>query len=231
MNKEEYLKEMMELKSGNVSAFSKYANVPYTTIRSILERGIENAKVQNVIDICKGLGITVESLVGFESSTISETSKIMIQLEKSRQTSTYRFASQQLDEQKSNVVEFSNKHIEIEIKGYVSAGRGEYLSDDARETVTISGPVPSDYDFAVKVNGDSMQPLLSDKQVIFIKKLVDCDDVRNNQIVIAKIGSDAYVKKISIDSKGIKLISLNKEYADINVTDVEDFKVFGTVII
>lgn len=63
MKKENELKKLMENKSGSVKAFSEEIGLAYTTVRSILERGILNAKVENVIKICKGLNIKPENIM------------------------------------------------------------------------------------------------------------------------------------------------------------------------
>lgn len=51
MTKEKDLKRLMELKSGSIKAFSEEIGLAYTTVRSILERGVFNAKVENVKNI------------------------------------------------------------------------------------------------------------------------------------------------------------------------------------
>lgn len=66
MTKEKELKRLMELKSGSIKAFSEEIGLAYTTVRSILERGVFNAKVENVIKICKGLNIKPEEIMDIE---------------------------------------------------------------------------------------------------------------------------------------------------------------------
>ncbi|UXU84601.1 helix-turn-helix domain-containing protein [Mammaliicoccus sciuri] len=70
MTKEKDLKRLMELKSGSVKAFSEEIGLAYTTVRSILERGVFNAKVENVIKICKGLNIKPEDIMEIEQPKI-----------------------------------------------------------------------------------------------------------------------------------------------------------------
>lgn len=53
----------MEVKSGNVRNFSIENEIPYTTVRSILERGVLNAKAETVFAICRALNISPETLV------------------------------------------------------------------------------------------------------------------------------------------------------------------------
>lgn len=72
MSKEKQLKVLMEKKSGSVKAFSEEIGLAYTTIRSILERGVFNSKVENIIKICKGLNIKPEDIMDldYEKSTL-----------------------------------------------------------------------------------------------------------------------------------------------------------------
>lgn len=62
MKRTEVLKQLIKDTGLNLKAFSEKAGIPYTTLRSMLERGIGNASVDNVIKICKALGITIEEL-------------------------------------------------------------------------------------------------------------------------------------------------------------------------
>lgn len=62
MQAEERIKELIIAKYGNVRAFSKESGISYTTIRSILERGIMNAKAENVFKICHLLGISPDTV-------------------------------------------------------------------------------------------------------------------------------------------------------------------------
>ena len=70
MTKEKDLKRLMELKSGSIKAFSEEIGLAYTTVRSILERGVFNAKLENVIKICKGLNIKPEEIMDIEQPQI-----------------------------------------------------------------------------------------------------------------------------------------------------------------
>jgi transcriptional regulator with XRE-family HTH domain len=43
-------------------AFAEKIGIPPTTLRSMLARGVGNASVDNVIKVCKGVGITTDEL-------------------------------------------------------------------------------------------------------------------------------------------------------------------------
>jgi transcriptional regulator with XRE-family HTH domain len=62
MTIEEQLKSLIVSRYSTVKQFSKEANIPYSTIDTILRRGILNASVDNIIRICQTLGISADAL-------------------------------------------------------------------------------------------------------------------------------------------------------------------------
>jgi phage repressor protein C with HTH and peptisase S24 domain len=120
----------------------------------------------------------------------------------------------------------------VDVLGAVSAGTGEWLTREQHEEVSVNNK-PPEYDFAVRVNGDSMTPLFSDGQIIYVNRVFETSEVRSNQFVIAELNGNAYVKKIvfSDNRRSCRLISLNKNYDDIVITVDDDFEVVGVVII
>ncbi|OKP76461.1 hypothetical protein A3842_17485 [Paenibacillus sp. P3E] len=62
MQRAEVLKKLIEETGLNIKAFAEKAGLPYTTLRSILMRGVGGASVDNVIKVCRALGITTEDM-------------------------------------------------------------------------------------------------------------------------------------------------------------------------
>lgn len=56
------LKELIIEKYGSLKRFCEVIGMPWTTLNSILNRGIENSNITNVMKITKELGIDTESL-------------------------------------------------------------------------------------------------------------------------------------------------------------------------
>ena len=71
MNKTDYIKELIQATGLSMKAFAKHCDIPYTTLRSMLERGIENASVNNVIKVCSKLKICIEELYGQDCNDIN----------------------------------------------------------------------------------------------------------------------------------------------------------------
>ncbi|HEC2172998.1 TPA: helix-turn-helix transcriptional regulator [Staphylococcus delphini] len=230
MEKEKHLKHLMEMKSGSVKAFSKDIGLAYTTVRSILERGVFNAKVDNVIKICKGLNIKPENLMDLDDTIISESITTLIKLTPPRQKRVLDFANEQLNEQNNKVLHINSHNViseEVAVYGYASAGTGETLIDGVEFTTQYNGHIPN-HDFALQVNGDSMEPMFEDKEIIFIDKT---KQINSGQIGIFVIDGEAYLKKVFISDKGIRLISLNSKYPDLFFDKNHDIEVAGKVIL
>lgn len=62
MTIEEKLKDLILNRYKSVLEFSNTADIPYTTVKSILSRGVGNASVNNIVKICKTLNISVDAL-------------------------------------------------------------------------------------------------------------------------------------------------------------------------
>ena len=173
--------------------------------------------------LAKTLNVSEAWLLGYDvpkedkENGVPSIESIYNQLDRPRKTKVYDFAEYQLREQNKR------PKTTIEIRGYVSAGTGEWLDDEIVDEVSYEGVIP-EHDFAVKVNGDSMLPLFEDGQVIFIKST---SDVRDGQIIVCQVNNEAFVKKLS----GNKLVSLNKKYEDISICDTDDFKIYGVVVL
>ena len=62
MTTEEKLKEYILTKYGTLQEFVEAVNLPYTTVKGIITRGILNSNSNNVFKICKTLNISADEL-------------------------------------------------------------------------------------------------------------------------------------------------------------------------
>lgn len=123
----------------------------------------------------------------------------------------------QLEQASATVVEASDSVPASRVLQYfhsVSAGAGEVLFDDVcTERITVPDrPQYRRVAYAVKVSGHSMEPLYHDKDILLVEPTCE---ISVGEIGIFNVNGQAYVKKLG---KG-KLISLNKGYNDIPLTE------------
>ena len=109
----------------------------------------------------------------------------------------------------------------------VSAGTGNFLEDSGYEMIEAPGYVPASADFALRVSGDSMEPLFQDGQVIWIKEQ---EVLNSGEIGIFVYSDDVYCKKLIDGDDGAYLRSMNPSYEDIKILDDFGFKTIGKVV-
>ena len=236
MTLEDKIRELINNKFGSVRQFALEADIPYTTVLSILDRGIMNSKTQNVLKMCKVLGIKTNNLLQIDESIIDEIINISSQLTPPRQHNVLNYAENQLDEQ-NGIVKLSG-YIKEDIPEYttsglygaLSAGTGQQIFDNPIEEVEIPTSIIPDepYDIMLKIVGDSMQPAFKDGEYVFIKLT---KDIRSGQFAAIIVDGEAYLKKVYIDDDCLRLVSLNKGYDDIIVDEMSDIEVVGTVVL
>ena len=109
----------------------------------------------------------------------------------------------------------------------VSAGSGNFLDESGYEEIEVPSYVPVAVDFALRVSGDSMNPLIQDGQVIWVKEQEVLD---SGEIGVFTYSGDVYCKKLIADGSRAYLRSLNPAYDDIEVLDDFGFSVIGKVV-
>lgn len=235
---EEDLKQLILSRYSSVKSFAEDNDMPYSTVRSILERGIMNANVENAIKICSALGIRPEIF-----SPLLDTNKenpqilsIYNKLEEDRQEKVLDFAQGQLEEQESSKVtsifdkfKDDENYITDYVEGLVAAGRGIFQDDNLHMEVRLrANDVPESYDTIAKVAGDSMEPLIEDNDLLFIKVTSQVDI---NGIGIFQVNGKNFVKKLKRDYNGAwYLQSLNNSYEEIYLTGDDDIRTIGEVV-
>jgi len=108
----------------------------------------------------------------------------------------------------------------------VSAGVGEYLDSDATSSDSIKINVTSQtatVGFAVRVNGDSMEPKFKNGDVLLVE---ETNSVEYGDLGIFILDGDGYFKKFM----GDRLRSLNPAYGDILLNQFDEAVCCGRVI-
>ncbi|HDK5667252.1 TPA: helix-turn-helix transcriptional regulator [Staphylococcus pseudintermedius] len=210
-------KKLAELINIKPSTLSDYLN-----LRSNPSHGV----IQRIADVF-GVGKSdIDTTYKDENSITS----IYDKLTPPRQKRVLDFANEQLNEQNNKVLHINSHNViseEVAVYGYASAGTGETLIDGVEFTTQYNGHIPN-HDFALQVNGDSMEPMFEDKEIIFIDKT---KQINSGQIGIFVIDGEAYLKKVFINEEGIRLVSLNSKYPDLHFDSSHDIKVAGKVIL
>ena len=173
----------------------------------------------------------------FNGIDIDQTEILTIfnQLDENRQEKVIDYATVLLNEQVSmkttTVLEkYKNDDYIIDyVEGLVAAGHGTFQEDNLHMEVKLRAEdVPDSYDTIAKVAGDSMEPLIEDNDLLFIKVTSQVDI---NSIGIFQINGKNFVKKLKRDYDGSwYLQSLNSGYEEIHLSENDDIRTIGEVV-
>ncbi len=231
------LKQIMSERKISQSELSRRTGIGRNSISDYLN-GKYEAKQDKVFELAKALNVNEAWLMGFDISKNrkienNDITSIYSKLTPTRQSNVLKYATNQLEEQNNdsdNLVDFNSyiqEKSEVDIYGCASAGIGERLYNEPISKEFVRGYVPA-HDIALKVNGDSMEPLFKNGQIIFIEK---SHTIKDGQIGVFIINGDAYVKKVYVEDNRLTLVSLNKKYKDLYFYDNESVRLVGKVIL
>lgn len=228
------LERLMNKRDMSDSELAELVDVNRTTVTR-WRKGIRSPKLDKLPEIANVFGVKPLDLIHDmdDSKIIEEIHNVSSQLTPPRQENVLNYANEQLDEQNSkgdNVVDinsYKQDKTPVNVNGCVSAGVGERLHDETLFTEMVKAPVPP-HDLALKVNGDSMEPMFKDGEIIFVEKT---HNIKNGQIGIFIIEEEAYVKKVFVEDDRLTLVSLNKKYRDLHFYRNESVRLVGKVIL
>ena len=184
---EDKLKEKIIEKYGSVRQFALKVNIPYTTIDTILKRGINNSNVSNVIKICKELNISVDKLVD---------SKEIVSL---------------LQFDNDTQVNILSNTVLIPILGTIKAG----IPMEAQQNIIEYVDIPREWTkgekkfYGLKISGDSMYPKYEENDYVIFEETADYISANNKDCAVIINDFDATFKKVIINENGVLLTPFN----------------------
>lgn len=110
-----------------------------------------------------------------------------------------------------------------------SAGYGIMNEEgESKEFIEVPANLKSDYNIAIKVSGDSMEPEFKTDDIVIINTC--STEIKYNKYFVVNYDDFVYLKKIIEKDGEIYLHSVNPYYPDIKVEDCEKLIIIGQVI-
>lgn len=131
------------------------------------------------------------------------------------------------------MVSINDVAVKIPVLGRVAAGIPINAITEIEDTEEIPRKLAKTGDFfALKIKGDSMEPKISNGDVVIVRQQ---DDAETGDIVIAMVnGDDAVCKRLRKYKEGLELISTNPNYAPIYFDDdtikTKPVRIIGKVV-
>lgn len=198
------------------------------------ENNREEPRLSSVKILADFFDVTLDYFNGIDLEQV-EILPVYSKLSRDRQEKVLYYAQTQLEEQEStttpSIFEKSqdDNYITDYVEGLVAAGHGTFQEDNLHMEVRLrADDVPDNYDTIAKVAGDSMEPLIDDNDLLFIKVT---SQVEVNSIGIFQVNGKNFVKKLKRDYDGSwYLQSLNNSYEEIHLSENDDIRTIGEVV-
>jgi len=233
------LDELMTSFDMSNETLGEIVGVNRTTV-SRWRSGERSPKIEKLPEIARVFNVDARIFVG-ELSMQNKIETIYNQLEQSRQAKVYNFAVDELEEQENdnntNISELeayrnrkrkAQKITDFPCFGFAGAGLGEALQEEKPEYIPLPASViPPEADFCLLVNGDSMEPSFLDGTYVFINVV---HGVHSGTVAVVILNGEGLLKRVWFENNIARLESFNKKYEDIVVTEHDDFRIVGKVV-
>ena len=222
--------DLCNQKGWSLSEFARKLDLPKSSISRYFNksRQLPLNKINLFSDV---LGVSSEYLLGIQTSksekqTQNDLLKVYNRLNEDRQNNVYRFAINQLNEQRGK----SNDKVAYIVRGRQSAaGSMIHVDDvDAEMGVLPSSIVPNGANELVRITGDSMEPVIKKGSEVYLRYQPTVED---GEVAIVRVEDEGVTcKYLYRDGKNVILKSENPKYEDL-IVDAEKVSVIGKVLL
>ena len=107
-----------------------------------------------------------------------------------------------------------------------AAGLGNYLGESKYEELELDAPQSADA--GIRISGDSMDPVIRDGEIVFVKFQ---PQLLGDQVGIFVLNGEAYCKRLEYRAGEAYLCSFNPKYSPIHIMPSDDLRVIGRVLL
>jgi len=228
----------------NKSKLSKLSEIPYTTIDGWYKKGFDGIKIPTLQKLSKCFGTSLDYWFGDGEG---------VEMELLGQEREFLVKYRGLDGHGKRMVDFTLEEEFARVEGErqardasagedrrtkvirlfrtpAAAGVGEPIQDEDFDEIVV--PADKKGDFAVRIQGDSMEPYIRDGGIVY----VDADgrfNMQNGDVGVFYFNGNTYCKQFNRDKLGnVILFSVNRERSDRDVFVMREpgLVCFGRVI-
>ena len=163
---------------------------------------------------------------GYSTPTLSAITETASKLEEPRQVKVLTYAKSELEEQERASNDVREELYPYRVAYDLSAGLGKaFYENQDYDTVYYEEEIP--YDAASWISGDSMEPKYLDGSVALI---ADTSFDYDGAVYAVQWDGNLYIKKVYKEKDGLRLVSINKKYADKFAAYEEEPRIIGKVV-
>lgn len=237
MRVEDKIKELIEEQGLTVKSFAEKNNIPYTTLRSTLERGINKSSVDVVIKIADGLNLSIDALADNRIERARLVQDLMLVSENNEKYSNSLKRRIYFDKDLFDIYSIKQSKypfvpcsvsagMPLEIEGYqelpsITLPKSFLGKYSEREDLVI-----------MSVNGDSMDKIIPDRSYIALITNIELSEIHDGDIVVFKYENDFSLKHFFDlgDEVLFRPNSTNIHHQDIRLIKDNNLQIIGKVV-
>ncbi|MDR0859330.1 MAG: helix-turn-helix domain-containing protein [Oscillospiraceae bacterium] len=219
--------QLLREKGISKSDLSRMGGIPYTTIDGWYKKGTTGVRLETLRKLTSFFDVSFDYLVtGQDTSGLTRKEEIVMSKYRKLDEHGQRLITLALDEELRRIreeqpqPEYSPEQAEREIPLYLTlaaAGYAAPLDGVDYEMLTVGPGVPAAAQFAMKITGDSMEPVINDGQIVYCVK--EGANLFDGDIGIFCVDGSYYCKRYQTDdNNNVYLISENRNRADADLT-------------
>ncbi len=221
------VKKLLQENKMTKAELAKDAGIAYTTLDSMLKRETDTDRLATIFRIAKALGTSVEALIfdEEEKKTTPEEERLLALyalLDTRGKDTVLSLLEKEVDNSKEK-----QKAIPL-YQAPCAAGEAlPVYSDESTPLFGKESDIPPTATFSIRLSGESMEPLLSDGDLVYVEK---AEEIKNGEIGIFLLNGESLCKMFRKQENESFLVSLNPSFPPIRVLETDDLRLVGKVI-
>lgn len=228
------LEQKMKENGVKQAELAEAVGLPKTTLSSMILRDNTKIEIEKFLKICEYLNCDPEEFYSeFKNKPVQKMSSLFVtkyyQLDDFGKDMVNTVLEKEYERCTAAIDDTTETTDEEQIRIKMStlsasAGTGEYLGDEGYRQIYVKRTTAAEQaDFAVKVNGDSMEDTYYDGDILLVE---NTPHINIGDIGVFTVNGEGYVKEYG----GDRLISHNEKYEDIMLHDYDYVLCSGRVI-
>lgn len=237
LKRAEIIGQLIDEKWKSKRSFAEEIGIPPTTLQSILQRGAGKASVDNIIKVCKGLGITVEQLeVMANGGNPNNLVELYMAKMNNKESQLVREEEHNYSHSKESQYTYYSTPVAAGLPSTI-----EGITENNAELIKLPDSIMGKYSgcdhiFVMRTNGDSMNKVFPSGSMIAVKQ-VELHELKDDDIVVFSDDHEYSVKRYFNDKINQRVIfspdSTDRSFLDYSVPyeDAKTLKIHGKVVV
>jgi len=216
---------LMAEKNISKADLARQSKIPYTTIDGWYKKSFNGVRLDTMLKLARYFDVSLDFLATGKNVSFSLTESRIIDRYRKLDNHGKRVVNAVMDEEiqrlesevyaKPEYRKLPERKIPL-YTALAAAGLAAPVEGDDYEMISVDDNVPARAQFAIKISGDSMQPMIDDGETVYCVK--DGVSLTDGDIGVFCVNGAYYCKQYRTDGENIYLVSANRKRSNSDIT-------------